>query len=229
MNMKRFNLLFLIFISLSGITISTAQTDTIAQPIIPFIKLKDTAKANSLKQIELSVEVTDTIPKEPFVFVIEQSIISTTLWQQPYRFEDKSLKTLIVKIVIKRNTAKIESLDFNLFSLIDEPKKLRIRSSGVYYPKRDKKKYLKYKPVNENYNDFKDLTINGFQNFEAETYKTNFLGLRKKNISSTVNLLKKLTIKARKVTYYLDFPVQEGFTYGKIYYKDKPVGFAAVK
>jgi len=228
MSMKRFNLLFLAFISLSGITICSAQTDTIAQSI-PFINLKDTIKSNSLKQLELSAEVKGTIQKEPFKFIIEQSVISKTIWQQPYRFEDKNLKTLIVKIVIERNTAKIESLDFNSFSLVDVSKKLRIRSAGVYYPKRDKKKYLKSKPVNENYNDFKDLTINGFQNFEAETYKTNFLGLRKKNISPSVKLLKKLTIKARKVTYYLDFPVQEGFTYGKIYYKDKPVGFAAVK
>ncbi len=228
MYMKGFNLLFLVFISLSAITLCTAQTDTIAQPI-PFTKLKDTVKSSSLKQLELSAQVKDTVKKEPFKFIIEQSIISKTIWQQPYRFENKDLKTLIVKIVIKRNTAKIESLDFNFFSLIDASKKLRIRSSGVYYPKREKKKYLKSKPVNENYNDFKNTTIDGFRNFEAETYKTNFLGLKKKNISPTVKLLKKLNVKARKVTYYLDFPVQKGFTYGKIYYKDKPVGFAAVK
>jgi hypothetical protein len=38
-----------------------------------------------------------------------------------------------------------------------------------------------------------------------------------------------MTIKSRKISYYIDFPVYETFTYGKVYYKDKPIGFAAVK
>ena len=71
--------------------------------------------------------------------------------------------------------------------------------------------------------------IDGFENFEAESYKTNFLGLKKKNTKASVKSLKKVTIKAKKTSYFLDFPAYDGFTYGKIYYKNKPIGFAAVK
>lgn len=225
---KRYILLFLIFISSSVITKSIAQTDTLAINI-PIIKVKDSTKTTALVKQNTVEKIKDSIEKEPFKLSVEQSIISQNAWQQPYRFEDKNLKTLVVKIVIKHNTAKTESLDFNQFSLIDELNNLRIRPSGVFYPKRDKKKYLKSKPVNQNYNYFKETTIDGFQNFEAKTYKINFLGLRKKNLLATVKQLKKINIKARKTTYYLDFPVKEGFNYGKIYYKDKPIGFAAVK
>ena len=184
---------------------------------------------SSYAQIEDTVE-TDSIEKvAPFTFNIGQTVLNKSLWQQPYRYQYKALKTLSVKITIIKNTGKNEALDFNDFTLLDESKKLRIRSTGVYYPKRDKKKYLKSKPVNENYDDFEDTTLDGYLNFQAETYKTNFLGIKKRNILPTVKLLKKITPKAKKTVYYLDFPVRDGFTYGKVLYKNKPVGFAAIK
>ncbi len=170
-----------------------------------------------------------TLQKDAYRFTVENSVINKALWQQPYRYEDKNLKTLSVRIVVRRVSAKKKALDFNSFTLLDESKKLRIRPSGVYYPKRDKKKYLKSKPVNDNYNDFKDSAVEGYTNFEAKTFKVNILGLKKKNIVPTVKSLKKLTLKAKSAVYYLDFPVQEEFSYGKIYYQNKPIGFAAVK
>ena len=197
-------LIFLIFISTSVITTLSAQ-----------------------KENNYLTETTSQI--ENFSFVIGQAIINKSLWLQPYRFQDKNIKTLSVKININRTTEIIEPLDFDLFTLMDESKKLRIRPSGVYYLKSDKKKYLKSKPVNTNYNNFKETQIDGFENFEAESYKTNFLGLKKKNTKASVKSLKKVTIKTKKTSYFIDFPVYEGFTYGKIYYKNKPVGFAAVK
>jgi len=210
MNNRRFIILFLIFISTAVITVSYAQNDTIAF-------------SDSI------IEKENTIQKEPFTFTIGKSVINKTLWLQPYRFEDKSLKTLTVKVIIKRNSEINEPIDFNFFTLINESKKLRIRPSGVYYLKRDKKKYLKSKTVNENYNNFKETTVEGFQNFEAKTYKINFLGLKKKKVKPSIKSLKKVTIKAKGANYFIDFPVQEGFTYGKIYYNNKPIGFSAVK
>ena len=197
-------LIFLIFISTSVITTLSAQ-----------------------KENNYLTETTSQI--ENFSFVIGQTSLNKSLWLQPYRFQDKNIKTLSVKININRTTEIIEPLDFDLFILMDESKKLRIRPSGVYYLKSDKKKYLKSKPVNTNYNNFKETQIDGFENFEAESYKTNFLGLKKKNTKASVKSLKKVTIKTKKTSYFIDFPVYEGFTYGKIYYKNKPIGFAAVK
>ena len=71
--------------------------------------------------------------------------------------------------------------------------------------------------------------IEGYENFEAQSYNTNFLGLKKKNSKASIKSLKKVTIKTKKTSYFIDFPVHEGFIYGKIYYKNKPIGFAAVK
>lgn len=176
-----------------------------------------------------TAQTNDSIQAKSFNFVIEQSVLNKSLWTQPYRFEDKSFKLLTVKIVIKHTSAKIESVNFDLFSLINESKKLRIRPTGVYYQKVNKKKYLKSKPVNENYNVFKEITLDGFENVEAKSYPINFWGMKKKNTKASVKSLKKRAIKGEKATYYLEFPVQEGFTYGKIYYNNKPVGFTAVK
>jgi len=197
-------LTFLIFISASLITTTSAQTES-------------DHLTDSTKQIE------------NFSFVIGQAVLNKSNWLQPYRFQDKNIKTLSVKININRTTDVIEPLDFDLFTLMDETKKLRIRPSGVYYLKSDKKKYLKSKPVNTNYNAFNESNNDGFENFEAASYKTNFLGLKKKNTKASVKSLKKVTIKAKKTSYFVDFPAYEGFTYGKIYYKNKPIGFAAVK
>ena len=222
-------ILFIIFITTSILTTSAAQTtDTIVQPKT-IIKKIDSVKTTKIPQPIIAVETKDSIQKDPLSFIIGKSLINKSLWLQPYRFEDKTLKTLSVKIIIKRISNKKESLEFNLFSLLDETTKLRIRPSGVYYLKADKKKYLKSKSVNQNYNNFRETTVEGFQNFEAKTYKINFLGLKKRNTNASVKSLKKLNLKARKITYYLDFPVQEGFTYGKIYYNNKPIGFSAVK
>ena len=197
-------LTFLIFITASVITTISAQTE-------------NDHLTDSTKQIE------------NFSFVIGQAVLNKSNWLQPYRFQDENIKTLSVKININRTTDVIEPLDFDLFTLMDETKKLRIRPSGVYYLKSDKKKYLKSKPVNTNYNAFSESNIDGFENFEAASYKTNFLGLKKKNTKASVKSLKKVTIKAKKTSYFVDFPAYDGFTYGKIYYKNKPIGFAAVK
>ena len=204
--MKKTSLIltFLIFITASLITTTSAQTES------------DHLTDNT-KQIE------------NFSFVIGQAVINKSNWLQPYRFQDKNIKTLSVKININRTTDVIEPLDFDQFTLMDETKKLRIRPSGVYYLKSDKKKYLKSKAVNINYNAFNETNIDGFENFEATSYKTNFLGLKKKKTKASVKSLKKVTIKAKKTSYFVDFPAYEGFTYGKIYYKNKPIGFAAVK
>jgi len=197
-------LTFLFFFCASTLTTITAQT-------VNNIVADSTKKSNN------------------FNFEIGQSVINNSQWLQPYRFEDKSIKTLSVKININRTTDIIEPLDFDSFTLYDDTKNLRIRPSGVYYLKSDKKKYLKSKAVNNNYNSFKETIIEGYDNFEAPSYNTNFLGLKKKNSKASVKSLKKVTIKAKKTSYYLDFPVHEGFIYGKIFYKNKQIGFAAVK
>lgn len=180
-------------------------------------------------QVEKNVEPDSTSTTENYSFKVGQSIINKSMWLQPYRFEDKSVKALSVKIFIYKNTDLNEPLDFDLFTLMNDSKKLRIRPCGVYYLKTDKRKYLRSKPVNNNYNAFKEAQIEGFANFEAESYKTNFLGLKKKKAKPSVKSLKKVNVKAKKTSYFIDFPVYEGFTYGKIYYKNKPIGFAAVK
>jgi len=228
MSFKHLIILFVIFITTSIHTSTAQSTDTIAQPNT-IVKIIDTVKTDVKPLLTIESETIDSIQKEPFSFIIGKSLINKSLWLQPYRFEDKSLKTLSVKIIIKRMNNQKESLDFDLFSLLDETIKQKIRPSGVYYLKADKKKYLKSKSVNQNYNNFRETTVEGFQNLEAKTYKINFLGLKKKNSKASVKSLKKINLKAKKVTYYLDFPVQKGFTYGKIYYNNKPIGFSAVK
>lgn len=180
-------------------------------------------------QKENMVEPDSTSTTNNYSFKVGQSIINKSMWLQPYRFEDKSVKTLSVKIFIYKNTDLNEPLDFDLFTLMDESKKLRIRPCGVYYLKTDKRKYLRSKPVNNNYNAFRETQIQGFTNFEVESYKTNFLGLKKKKAKASVKSLKKVNVKAKKTSYFIDFPIYEGFTYGKIYYKNKPIGFAAIK
>ena len=180
-------------------------------------------------QIENNIVIDSASQGENYSFIVGQSVLNKSLWLQPYRFQDKSIKTLSVKINIHRTTDVNEPLDFDLFTLMDDSTKLRIRPSGVYYLKAEKKKYLKSKPVNKNYNSFKESNVDGFENFEAETYKTNFLGLKKKSYKASVKSLKTIIIKAKKTSYFVDFPVYEGFTYGKIYYKNRPVGFAVVK
>jgi len=228
MDSKRFIILFLIFISTSVITISSAQTDTIAKPDT-ILKIKDSTYTTIISQPNILAEVKDSIQKEPFIFSIGKSILNKSFWAQPYRYEDKENKTLSVRVVVQNVSDKRETVNFNLLSLLIDDKKLRIRPTGIYYYRNEKKVYLKSKPLNKNYNDFEEHAINGYQNSEAKTYKVNFLGLKKKKGLPTVKTLKKIVVKNKKISYYIDFPVQEGFAYGKIYYKDKPVGFAAIK
>ncbi len=199
--------------------------------IILLLLLNTFVVTNSNAQLEdtHSIETDSTKLKKNFAFTVGSTILNKSMWQIPYRYKFKGLNTISVKITIKRISTKKEELDFNLFTLLDETKKLRIRPTGVYYPKKDKRKYLKSKPINENYDDFNDTIIEGYDNFQAETYKINFLGMKKKNTVPTVKSLKKIYLKARTATYYLDFPVRIGYTYGKIFYKGKPVGFAVVK
>ncbi len=172
----------------------------------------------------------DSIPKQDYEFSIGKSILNKKLWSQPYRYEIKATSTLSVEISIKRLHRKAGELDFNLFALTDETKKWRIRPVAIYYYKADRKVYLKSKPDNRNYNVFEKYQLEGYEDFEAKIYKTNFLGLRKsKKIGSTIPSLPKKKIKNSKITYYLDFPVRSSFDYGKVYFKDKTVGFTGVK
>jgi len=174
-------------------------------------------------------ETSDSIPSKDFRFVAGKPKINTALWTQPYRFQNDKLKTLSVQIIIEPTNDQSESLDFDQFMLLDETNKFRIRPVAVFYYKGEKKMYLKSKSVNQNYNSFMESNVVGYKNFEAETYRTNFLGIKKKKIKPSVKSLKKTTIKGKKATYYLDFPIQDTFTYGKIYYKNSTVGFAAIK
>ncbi len=165
---------------------------------------------------------------DKFNFKIEWAKLNHSLWSMPYRYENKDLKSLTVKVAVGRLTDE-NALDLNHISLVDETKNLRISPNAVYVLKsRDRKKYLKTKAVNQNYNAFEDFTLNGIQNFQAKTFKPNILGKKKKNQVSTVKALKKVTVSS-KITYYLDFPVSRDFTYGKVYYQDQPIGFAALQ
>jgi hypothetical protein len=230
MNPKCYIILVLIFISSSVISICSAQTDTIHKPIIPIIKVKDTIKTDTITHPDMIVdEIIDNVQKEPLNFIIGKSVLNKSLWAQRYRYVDKKIKSLSVRITIENLSGKKESLDFNLFSLLLDEKKLRIRPTGIFYYKKDKKVYLRSKPLNKNYNVFEEHVVEGYLNSEEKTYKVNFLGLKKNKSIPIVQSLKKMTIKSRKISYYIDFPVYETFTYGKIYYKDKPIGFAAVK
>lgn len=166
---------------------------------------------------------------DDFNFSVEKSNINKKLWSQPYRFENKTLESLSVEVVISPIDSKNRELDFNLFTMHDESNMLRIRPNAVFYFKGDKKIYLKSKAVNENYNDFIETTVEGFVNFDAETFKPNFFGRKKKDLKSSVKSLKKITLKGKAVTYYIDFPIKENFSYGKILYNNKPIGFAAIK
>ncbi len=172
----------------------------------------------------------DSLPKQGYEFSVGKSILNKKLWSQPYRYEIKSASTLSVEINIKRLHRKNEELDFNFFALTDETKKWRIRPVAIYYYKADRKIYLKSKPDNRNYNVFEKYQLEGYEDFEAKIYKTNFLGLKKKRkVASTVPSLQKMKIKNSKITYYLDFPVRSSFDYGKVYFKGKTIGFTGVK
>ena len=165
---------------------------------------------------------------DEFDFKVEWAKLNKSLWLQPYRYENKALSSLTVRIVIEP-LAKGKVLDFNHISLLEETKQTRSRPCAVHYLKgRDKKIYLKSKVVNENYNAFEEFTMEGYKNYQVKTFKPNILGKKKKGIVASVKSIKKLTLK-NKTSYYLDFPVHKDFTYGKVYYKDKPIGFAALK
>ncbi len=172
----------------------------------------------------------DSLIKKDYEFSVGKSIHNKKLWSQPYRYEIKATNTLSVEINIKRLHRKAEELDFNLFALTDETKKWRIRPVAIYYYKVDRKVYLKSKPDNRNYNVFEKYQLEGYTDFEAKIYKTNFLGIKKKKkVASVVQALPKMKIKSSKITYYLDFPIRPTFDYGKVYFKDKVIGFTGVK
>ncbi len=165
---------------------------------------------------------------DEFTFKVEWSKLNKSLWLQPYRYENKELNSLTVRIIVE--APKVNStFNFNYFSLIDDDQKTRTRPSAVHYFKgRDKKIYLKSKVVNANYNVFETHSIDGYDNKQVKTFKPNILGKKKKGMVATVKSIKQVTIKS-KGTYYIDFPVPKEFQYGKVYYKDIPVGFAALK
>ncbi|MET2984109.1 hypothetical protein [Aureibaculum conchae] len=172
----------------------------------------------------------DSIPKEDYKVSIGKSIHNKKLWSQPYRYEEKVLQTLSVQVNIKKLHRKADELDFNLFALTDEEKKWRIRPVAVYYYRVNRKIYLKSKADNRNYEDFEKYQLEGYEDFEAKTYKTNTLGIKKKKKESpSIQSLNKMKISGSKITYYLDFPVRPEFDYGKVYFKDKSIGFTGVK
>ena len=172
---------------------------------------------------------TDSIPKEDYKVSIGKSIHNKKLWTQPYRYEEKVLQTLSIQIHIEKLHRKADEFDFNLFALTDEEKKWRIRPVAIYYYRTDRKIYLKSKADNRNYEDFEKYNLEGYTNYEAKTYKTNTLGIKKKKKESpSIQSLDKMKISGSKMTYYLDFPVQPGFDYGKVYYKNSPIGFTGI-
>lgn len=172
----------------------------------------------------------DSIAKEDYKISIGKSIHNKKLWSQPYRYEDKVLQTLSVQVNIERLHYKADELDFNLFALTDEKKKWRIRPVAIYYYRADKKIYLKSKADNRNYEDFEKYPLDDYTNFEAKTYKTNTLGIKKKKKEApSVQSLDKMKLSSSKITYYLDFPVRPVFDYGKVYFKDSLIGFTGIK
>ncbi len=159
---------------------------------------------------------------------VGKTVLNKSLWAQPYRYENKELKSLTVQITINPKSQKNTPLDFDDFILFDDDHKLRIRPNEVAYYRADKKIYFKSKAVNQNYNEFKETPVEGYTNLEAKTFKPNIFGRKKKNAKSSIKALKSVIIKGKQATYYIDFPVHSNFTYGKILYNGKPIGFAAV-
>ena len=173
---------------------------------------------------------TDSIAKEDYKVSIGKSIHNKKLWSQPYRYEQKVLTTLSVQINIEKLERKADDFDFNLFALTDEEKKWRIRPVAIYYYIADRKIYLKSKADNRNYEDFEKYSQEGYTDFEAKTYKTNTLGIKKKRKEApSVQSLNKMKVSGSKITYYLDFPVRPVFEYGKVFYKDTPIGFTGIR
>lgn len=165
---------------------------------------------------------------DEFKFKVEWAKMNQSLWSRPYRYENKDLKSLTIKIGIER-LANQKVVNLNHISLVDETRNLRIRANAAYYLKsRDRKIYQKAKVLNTNYNAFEDFKLKGYTNYQAKTFKPNILGKKKKNKIASVKSLRNITVKS-KTSYYLDFPVNEDFTYGKVYYKNKPIGFAALQ
>jgi len=159
---------------------------------------------------------------------VGKAVLNKSQWGQPNRFENKELKSLTVQITINPISKKNTPLDFDDFTMFDDDNKLRIRPNEVAYYRADKKIYYKSKAVNQNYNKFRETPVEGYTNLEAKTYKPNLFGRMKKNAKPAVKALKNITIKGKQLTFYLDFPVHANFSYGKIHYNGKPIGFAAV-
>ena len=165
----------------------------------------------------------DTLTVDDFHFTVERTFVNKSMWSIPYRYQEEGLECLTVKLTIETLNPKVKSIDPNVICLVDDNNKLRIRPSGIFYFKKDKRVYLKSKPVNTNYDSYKEFSLKDYTDFEAEIYKTNMLGLRKKKIKESVQQLKEIPFKIKKITYYLDFPVKEGYTNGKLFFKDKEI------
>lgn len=157
------------------------------------------------------------------IFNVGHAKLNKSQWATPYKFVEKDLKSVSVKLTINSNAPKV--LNTNLLSLVNNDSKTRIRPSGVYYERanNNKRKYLKAKATNKNYTHFEDNSLKGYTNFQAATFKPNFFGKRKKDELPSVKSLKKLTIKS-EVTYFIDFPVKKDFKEGDIYYKKEKIG-----
>ena len=185
--------------------------------IIVLLTISDGAQEGLTKPVTIA-------PKDPFIVKVEKVIPNANMWNQPYRYEDKNLKPLSLKISIEQRSDDNEVFDFNKLYLTDETNKLRIRPNALYYHKAERRVYYRSKPVNQNYNHFRDTHVDGYTNFEAETYRTNFLGMKKKRVKSSIQELKKQNIKLQKIVYFVDFPVYANFSIGTLYFDGLPSG-----
>ncbi|MCK0131426.1 hypothetical protein MWU59_07905 [Flavobacteriaceae bacterium F08102] len=172
---------------------------------------------------------THVIKPDSLKITVGKSILNTTTFSQPYRLLRKDYHTISVHITVESGSSSMDEVDFNLFSLVDDDKKLRIRAVGMFNFKKEKRQYEKLSPINENYNDFPKFALKGYTDVEIPTYKVNMLGVKKKNTTASLKSLERMEVKSKKLSYFLDFPITKTFTYGKIYYKDRIVGFTAVK
>lgn len=173
--------------------------------------------------VNISLTKAQEATTDGFTFNIEFAKKNKSVWVIPYRFADKELESISVKLII--NNSQVKVFNPNLISLANNNDKTRIRACGLYYERanNDKRKYLKAKPTNKNYTYFENNSLEGFTNFQAETFKPNFFGKIKKNEVPSIKSLKKVTIK-KQTTYFIDFPINKDFKEGDLYYKKVKIG-----
>jgi|GEM_PF-5361804 len=172
---------------------------------------------------------TNVIKPDSLKITVGKSMINTSTFSQPYRLLRKDYHTLSVYITVEPGGPSVDQVDYNLFSLVDDSKKLRMRPVGMFNFKKEKRQYEKLSPINENYNDFPKFALKGYSDVEIPSYKVNVLGVKKKNTTASLKSMERMDVKNKRLSYYIDFPIPKDFTYGKLYYKDRVIGFTALK